>query len=41
MRQQVRILKNDFQGLNIITFTAINNFLNEAKENKRFKDKCL
>lgn len=41
MRPQVRILKNDFQSLNIIMLTAINNSLNGAKENKRFKDKHL
>lgn len=40
-RQQVRILKNNFEGLSIITCTAINNSLNVAKDNKIFKDKHL
>lgn len=41
IRQQVRILKNNFKGLNIITCPAINNSLNVAKDNKIFKDKHL
>lgn len=41
IRQQVRILKNNFKGLNIITCPAINNSLNVAKNNKIFKDKHL
>lgn len=41
IRQQVRILKNNSEGLNIITCTAINNSLYVAKDNKIFKDKCL
>lgn len=41
IRQQVRILKNNSEGLNIITCTAINNSLNVAKDNKIFKDKHL
>lgn len=41
IRQQVRILKNNFESLNIITSTAINNSLNVAKDNKIFKDKHL
>lgn len=41
IRQQVRTLKNNFEGLNIITCPAINNSLNVAKDNKIFKDKHL
>lgn len=41
IRQQIRILKNNSEGLNIITCTVINNSLNVAKDNKIFKDKHL
>lgn len=41
IREQLRILNNNSEGLNIITCTAINNSLNVAKDNKIFKDKHL